>query len=34
MAARLLRLGFADVEQRALGRWYPHAHVLYLARRP
>ena len=34
MAARLLRLGFVDVEHRALGRWYPHAHVFYLARRP
>ena len=34
MRERLLRLGFQDVESRALGRWYPHAHVLYLARRP
>jgi SAM-dependent methyltransferase len=34
LGARLRRLGFVDVEHRALGRWYPHAHVLYLARRP
>ncbi len=34
MGARLARLGFVDVEHRPLGRWYPHAHVLYVARRP
>jgi len=32
--ARLVRLGFIDAESRTLGRWYPHAHDLYLARRP
>ena len=34
MVGRLQRVGFVDVEHRALGRWYPHAHLLYLARRP
>lgn len=34
MSARLRRLGFVEIEIRALGRWYPHAHTLYLARRP
>jgi hypothetical protein len=34
MRARLERLGFVDVEVVDLGRGYPHAHVLYKARRP
>jgi SAM-dependent methyltransferase len=34
MTARLARLGFRDVETVDLGAWYPHAHVLYVARRP
>jgi len=33
MAARLSRLGFGDVETVDLGDWYPHAHVLHVARR-
>ena len=33
MAARLARLGFREVESEDLGAWYPHAHVLYVARR-
>jgi SAM-dependent methyltransferase len=33
MRSRLERLGFIDVEAVALGAWYPHAHVLYVARR-
>ncbi len=32
--ARLVRLGFVDFRARDIGRWYPHAHVLYTARRP
>jgi SAM-dependent methyltransferase len=32
--ARLARAGFIDAEAIDVGRWYPHAHVLYLARRP
>jgi|NGEPerStandDraft_6_1074524.scaffolds.fasta_scaffold24928_2 cyclopropane fatty-acyl-phospholipid synthase-like methyltransferase len=31
---RLERAGFVGLEARQLGRWYPHAHVLYSARRP
>ena len=31
---RLERLGFADVRAIDLGRGYPHAHILYLARKP
>lgn len=34
LEARLARLGFVDFRARAIGRWYPHAHVLYSARRP
>lgn len=34
MCARLARRGFVDVAARPLGRFYPHAHVLYRARRP
>jgi hypothetical protein len=34
MVARLERLGFTSVETVPLGAWYPHAHVLYVARRP
>jgi SAM-dependent methyltransferase len=34
MVARLQRLGFTDVRTRDLGRGYPHAHLLYVARRP
>ncbi len=34
LRARLERLGFVDIAIRSLGRWYPHAHVLYVARRP
>jgi len=32
MTRRLSRLGFAEVEIVELGGWYPHAHVLYVAR--
>jgi len=32
MRARLQRLGFGDVQIAPLGAWYPHAHVLYVAR--
>lgn len=32
MRARLLAAGFTGVEVRDLGAWYPHAHVLYVAR--
>jgi SAM-dependent methyltransferase len=31
---RLLRLGFAGFAAQDIGTWYPHAHVLYTARRP
>jgi len=31
---RIERAGFVDFRARDLGRWYPHAHVLYSARRP
>jgi SAM-dependent methyltransferase len=31
---RLTRLGFEAFTARDLGRWYPHAHVLYTVRRP
>jgi SAM-dependent methyltransferase len=31
--ARLARTGFVDGEAVDLGAWYPHAHVLYVARR-
>jgi len=34
LAARLARLGFVDFRARDIGGWYPHAHVLYSARRP
>lgn len=34
MAARLARHGFADLEAVDLGRGYPHAHLLYAARKP
>ena len=33
MKARLERLGFTSVETIDLGSWYPHAHLLYVARR-
>lgn len=33
MRARLDRLGFASIEMIDLGAWYPHAHVLYVARK-
>jgi cyclopropane fatty-acyl-phospholipid synthase-like methyltransferase len=33
LGARLERAGFSDIEARDLGRGYPHAHVLYVARR-
>jgi 2-polyprenyl-3-methyl-5-hydroxy-6-metoxy-1,4-benzoquinol methylase len=33
LEARLVRLGFVDFQARDIGRWYPHAHVLYTARR-
>src|SRR4029079_10561053 len=33
MATRLTRLGLNKVETVELGTWYPHAHVLYLARK-
>ncbi len=32
--ARLARHGFVNAEAIDVGRWYPHAHVLYVARRP
>ncbi|MFI5143615.1 MAG: SAM-dependent methyltransferase [Thermoanaerobaculales bacterium] len=31
---RLATAGFVDFRARDLGAWYPHAHVLYSARRP
>jgi SAM-dependent methyltransferase len=31
--ARLERLGFRDVEVEQVGRWYPHPHVLYVAKK-
>lgn len=34
MERRLSRHGFVDVAAVDLGRGYPHAHVLYMARRP
>jgi SAM-dependent methyltransferase len=34
MVERLERLGFGNVTTVDLGRGYPHAHVLYVARRP
>jgi SAM-dependent methyltransferase len=34
IAARFARLGFVDFRARPLGLLYPHAHVLYTARRP
>lgn len=34
MTARLERLGFTAAASADLGRGYPHAHVLYTARRP
>lgn len=33
LEARLARLGFVDVASRMIDRGYPHAHVLYTARR-
>ena len=34
MTARLAGHGFAEIEAHDLGRGYPHAHLLYVARRP
>ncbi len=34
LEARLSRLGFVNFRVTDIGRWYPHAHVLYTARRP
>ena len=34
MRRRLQRAGFVGLRARPLGRWYPHAHVLYSAHRP
>lgn len=34
MRVRLARAGLVEIRTRRLGRWYPHAHMLYLARRP
>lgn len=34
MAARLARHGFTAIAAHDLGRGYPHAHLLYVARRP
>lgn len=34
VCARLERLGFIDFSATKLGRFYPHAHILYAARRP
>ncbi len=34
MRRRLERAGFVGLRARPLGRWYPHAHVLYSAHRP
>jgi len=33
MSARLSQSGFASIVTHDLGRWYPHAHVLYAATR-
>ncbi len=33
MTARLERIGFKDVQWKRIDRFYPHPHVLYLARR-
>jgi 2-polyprenyl-3-methyl-5-hydroxy-6-metoxy-1,4-benzoquinol methylase len=34
VTAMLERIGFTDVEVKAIDRFYPHPHVLYVARRP
>ncbi len=34
LTARLARHGFTEIEAVDLGRGYPHAHLLYVARRP
>jgi 2-polyprenyl-3-methyl-5-hydroxy-6-metoxy-1,4-benzoquinol methylase len=34
LRARLERNGFVEVAASALGRWFPHAHILYTARKP
>jgi 2-polyprenyl-3-methyl-5-hydroxy-6-metoxy-1,4-benzoquinol methylase len=34
LADRLEKLGFAEVKVTDIGRGYPHAHILYSARRP
>lgn len=34
LADRLGRLGFVEFNAREIGRGYPHAHILYSARRP
>ena len=33
MVRRLTDAGFADVRIKRIDRWYPHPHILYLARR-
>jgi hypothetical protein len=33
MVSRLHDAGFADVRVARIGRWYPHPHILYVARR-
>lgn len=34
MRQRLLALGFREIEAVVVGTWYPHAHLLYVARKP
>lgn len=31
---RMHRTGFVDVQSQRVDRWYPHAHILYVARKP
>lgn len=33
MIERLRRAGFDDVESRRIDRWYPHPHLLYIAKK-
>lgn len=34
IAGRMARAGFADFQQRRVDRGYPHAHIVYTARKP
>ena len=34
MAARMARAGFVDFAWKRVDRFYPHAHIIYTARRP